>query len=208
MKLCRKGLHDKDDPANVRVHKDGRTQCKPCMLEAHRRRNAERRLADPEFRERENARAREWANENRAYRDEYEAEWRANNPDQMRLRRAADYRKHRDKRLSAGEQWRKENRERLNELVREWRKANPDRRAAIQRRRRARKLGAPTDDHSRADVLERWGHTCWLCDQPLPEKWHEDHVVPLSLGGSDLLENCRPACPPCNLRKGAKLVSR
>lgn len=207
MKLCRKGLHDKDDPANIYARKDGRTQCKPCMLEAHRAYMKKRRIEEPEFRALESARSSEWQRNNKAHREKYEAEWRAANREKRNGYSKADYQRHREKRLAYQARWREANRERLNELVRNWAKANPDRRTAHQARRRARKFAAESDNHTRADVLEWWGHDCWLCGIPLPKGWHEDHVIPLSKGGSDLLENCRPSCPPCNLSKSNKLVS-
>ena len=44
---------------------------------------------------------------------------------------------------------------------------------------------------------------CVYCGQP----WeHQDHVVPISLGGGFTLGNIVPACGPCNISKGAKDV--
>lgn len=38
-------------------------------------------------------------------------------------------------------------------------------------------------------------------------KFHIDHFIPFSRGGSDEIENLRYACVACNLSKGAKLPS-
>ena len=91
--------------------------------------------------------------------------------------------------------------------VRRYRVAHPDVQARHDRLRRARLLGTASDGHTRAEVFERDGGICQLCSTPLdPTNWHEDHVIPLSRGGSDLISNCQATCPPCNLSKGARVA--
>jgi hypothetical protein len=34
-----------------------------------------------------------------------------------------------------------------------------------------------------------------------------DHIIPRSLGGKDLVENLRPACSPCNGKRGSRLTA-
>src|SRR4051794_7028749 len=56
----------------------------------------------------------------------------------------------------------------------------------------------------RAEVLERDGHVCQVllvCDGA--PATHVDHVIPRIRGGQDTPENCRAACAPCNLARGA-----
>lgn len=53
-----------------------------------------------------------------------------------------------------------------------------------------------------AGVLAEWGSNCVHCGRP--NSTTVEHVVPRSYGGLDTLENCRPACPPCNFRRGTK----
>jgi 5-methylcytosine-specific restriction endonuclease McrA len=63
-------------------------------------------------------------------------------------------------------------------------------------------------------IVERDGWTCWLCKEPvdsgLPRTSRMgatvDHVVPLSKGGSDELDNLRLAHWICNNKKSDKLV--
>jgi hypothetical protein len=61
----------------------------------------------------------------------------------------------------------------------------------------------PADDWHivRSIVLERDGHACVYCgaDKPL----EGDHIVALSLGGSNALTNLATACRPCNLSKAS-----
>lgn len=44
-----------------------------------------------------------------------------------------------------------------------------------------------------------WGGRCWQCG--VADATEEDHVKPLSAGGTHCLANLRPACKPCNASK-------
>ena len=37
--------------------------------------------------------------------------------------------------------------------------------------------------------------------------WHMDHIIPLSKGGLDLLENIVKSCADCNMKKGKKIIA-
>jgi 5-methylcytosine-specific restriction endonuclease McrA len=48
---------------------------------------------------------------------------------------------------------------------------------------------------------------CHLCGAILPgNKCHIDHIIPLSKGGQHSRGNIAPACPSCNIKKGAKIL--
>lgn len=96
-------------------------------------------------------------------------------------------------------------------------KARPDKALARVHRRRARKLSNGIKPYTRKDVLEKYGTNCLICYLPINIKasakpgvpgWemalHIDHTVPLSLGGSDTLENVRPTHGKCNLTRRNK----
>ena len=60
--------------------------------------------------------------------------------------------------------------------------------------------------YSVAAILELYGDKCHLCSKEiLPEHFSVDHVIPLSLGGSDELSNLRPAHRSCNSSKGNRI---
>jgi hypothetical protein len=53
-------------------------------------------------------------------------------------------------------------------------------------------------------VLKRDEHTCRYCGARAPHvELQVDHVVPISRGGTDDMENLVTSCQPCNAGKGA-----
>ena len=77
---------------------------------------------------------------------------------------------------------------------------------ASNRTRRARKNTAP-GIHTVQDVRQQFKRQkgkCYWCGEKL-KKYHVDHIIPLSRGGSNWPDNIVIACPTCNLSKGTKL---
>lgn len=61
-------------------------------------------------------------------------------------------------------------------------------------------------------VIERDKWTCQNCGQKvhddlhwLPDKCHVDHIIPVSKGGSNDLDNLQVLCQACNLTKSKKV---
>lgn len=53
----------------------------------------------------------------------------------------------------------------------------------------------------------QYNWTCPACLKKEPEiKLTEDHIVPLSKGGSDNIENIQPLCGSCNCKKLTKII--
>jgi len=115
--------------------------------------------------------------------------------------------KFKEKLLSASNKWSKENRTRRRALNRKH-----------SRIRRSKALGNGVSSYTEADVLDRYGADCHVCQTPIDLKanrqvgkpgWknglHIDHLVPILRGGPDTLENVRPAHGLCNISKGAKV---
>jgi 5-methylcytosine-specific restriction endonuclease McrA len=125
---------------------------------------------------------------------------------QVYIDRAADWsRANPEKRAAIRKKWADENRELINRMVSDWSKRNRDKKNEGWRQYRARKLGAEgnhTIDDVRA-LLELQRGRCTCCGKKM-EKFHVDHIVPLSRGGSNGKENIQLLCPTCNCGKGAK----
>ncbi len=91
--------------------------------------------------------------------------------------------------------------------LKRWRRENPQEMAVQLARRRARKLDAEGDltvEEFEA-LCEKYGDVCLRCgarDSLLAP----DHVVPLSLGGSNLTRNIQPLCGNCNSWKNVKVI--
>jgi 5-methylcytosine-specific restriction endonuclease McrA len=90
--------------------------------------------------------------------------------------------------------------------------------AARQNRKRAIKFGVQTEWYSPMQVVELYGTDCHICNNPIdfdaPRQvgqpgWEHglqiDHVIPLSKGGNDLIENVRPSHGYCNNVKNASI---
>lgn len=92
---------------------------------------------------------------------------------------------------------------------RKYQKANPEVGRAIVRRRKIRRMGAP-GSHTLTEwkaLKRKYGFRCLMCGlrEPLI-KLTVDHVIPISLGGSDDISNVQPLCAPCNASKGTKTI--
>lgn len=60
----------------------------------------------------------------------------------------------------------------------------------------------------RERVREIYGETCWICGRQILEGFSVDHVIPRSRGGTDEIENLRPAHGLCNSRRGNRGIVR
>lgn len=69
------------------------------------------------------------------------------------------------------------------------------------RAHRVREASGWASDAAIAARRELYGNRCWMCGADAQAM---DHVKPIAAGGSNWPANLRPACKPCNSRKGAK----
>lgn len=95
--------------------------------------------------------------------------------------------------------------EKVKAEIKDWITKNPEKFYAIQRNYRNRKLGA-SGMHTGDDIKQLFVEQRGLCAgcKILLVKYEVDHIMPLSLGGSNDKANLQLLCKPCNLSKGHK----
>jgi len=87
------------------------------------------------------------------------------------------------------------------ESHRRWKKKNPEHMAHLKARRYAREKGAKGSHTFKEwnEVKQAYNNRCAFCG--LETKLTKDHIIPLSKGGTDYIENIQPLCRSCNSRK-------
>ena len=146
-----------------------------------------------------------WYAANKERRAVVGAAYRAANKEKIAIRGAAYYAANKEKR----------NKKKIAADNAAYRKANPDVIRRMSSRRRALKLANGFEIYTEQQVLEIYGTDCHICnlaiDLNAPRSsrktgWesglHIDHLIPLSKGGADTLNNVRPAHGLCNIKKG------
>jgi len=137
---------------------------------------------------------------------ERDRQYRSANSDK-RAAYALKYREiNREKLAEKRLQYRRAHRKEMALYLRQYRKQHPSVMRNYSHRRRARKVnaehgGTPFDEKAQ---LKRQKSRCYYCGEKLT-KYHVEHCVPLSRGGSDHPDNKVLACPSCNMSKNAKL---
>lgn len=95
------------------------------------------------------------------------------------------------------------------EKNRKWHAANPGKYTEEEAKRRARKKGNGgiiTAQEWQA-LKKHYNDTCLCCKRREPEiKLTLDHVMPLVLGGKNIIKNAQPLCGSCNSRKNKKNI--
>jgi 5-methylcytosine-specific restriction endonuclease McrA len=159
------------------------------------RRNKEQESARSKVRYVENrekilAHKKEWYEANRERENAVSRAWKAAHPEQVK----ANYRA-----------WREAHKEERSAFMKRWVKEHPELNSAYARNHHARKKGnggSHTAEDIQAQLLRQKGK-CFWCKKKV-DKYHVDHVIPLSKGGSNGPENLVIACPFCNLSKKDK----
>lgn len=90
-----------------------------------------------------------------------------------------------------------------NEYTRKFRAANPEKMREWNHRRGQIRVGRlPRGTIKKLYDLQRG--KCPICKAQIADKFHADHIIPISKGGRHEPLNIQLLCPTCNVRKSAK----
>ena len=137
------------------------------------------------------------------------------NPEKMKAKRKKYRRGNRETLKVSEKLWRDANPDRHKAHQKRYRTGHPEERRVLRRQDRARRRNVPSEPYTTQQILERWGADCHICQEPIDlnaprgagrgKGWerglHLDHVVPISKGGPDTIENVKPAHGLCNIKK-------
>jgi 5-methylcytosine-specific restriction endonuclease McrA len=153
-----------------------------------------------EHQEAELARSALYKEEHRGEGREKNAAYRLANPEKINTYRLAHLEEDRERSIA----YRLKNLNKIREYVASWKKANPHLVRSYSKNRRAYKANAPINDLTSAQWLEiqaSQDHRCYYCGKRRKGKLTQDHIIPLSKGGSHTLSNVIATCRSCNSSK-------
>lgn len=98
-------------------------------------------------------------------------------------------------------------RQEATERTRRWKQEYPEKAKANEHRREARKRGngGSFSANEWLELCEKYDRTCLCCGRS-DVKLTADHVIPVSKGGSSLIDNIQPLCASCNSKKHDKII--
>lgn len=136
---------------------------------------------------------------NKKYRDAHKED--------RNMKRRKRHKANLEKENAQARNWYQQNKDKHLSNGKNWRRNNPDQAKAITNKYRARKHNAD-GEYSDRDVKRQYiiqQGLCFWCDCELNNKYHIDHIIPLSRSGNNSIGNIALCCASCNSSKGNKL---
>jgi 5-methylcytosine-specific restriction endonuclease McrA len=170
---------------------------------------------------------RKYVEENNAQINERRREYNAERRDHFNEYRREHYRKNPEPKNAYDRKYRQENATKIKAYIREYKRTNeayqekkresyreymrlhPEKSAEYFHNRRAREQQATGSFTSREwkKLCKHYNYTCLHCGKREPEiKLTVDHVIPLSVGGTNSIDNIQPLCQSCNSSKGITIA--
>lgn len=177
-------------------------------------------------------RGKRWAQENPEMARASSIKWKEKNKEKIKKMTRERYAKNRDKRIKYAKEYRLNNPEKSRASVAKWREANKDKiklwnernpeshkkakkkwnsknkdRVCLYSSNRRAKSKESDSTHTAQDIVDLYSAQkgrCAYCKMKVGNKYHVDHIQPLSKGGGNGKDNLQICCPACNLKKHAK----
>lgn len=161
--------------------------CKKCGVDSEHYTNSER-YTDGRCKTCTRVRNSQWAAQNKDSRNASSRKWNASNAEKKR---------------ELSQKYRDINKAAINEKRRQQRKTDPTIERLKSATRRARKQGNSSQLSKNIVqlLIAKQNSRCVCCSVPLNNSYHLDHIMPLSLGGTDTDDNMQLLLPRCNLQK-------
>ena len=147
----------------------------------------------------------EWRKNNKERQNELTRIWVLNNKERVREHNKAWRKDNKDKIRDWSRDWYLKNTDKAKASSANWLKNNPDAKRVIVNNYRLKKKSTgklSNDISSKLLLLQK--NKCACCGKNLRDKYHLDHIIPISRGGKNIDSNIQLLCVTCNLTKGAK----
>jgi len=181
------------------------------------------------YKEDNNKRAKEYYAKNKEEVSKKAKERYRKSPEEAKKRAMKWYLANKERHKELCKRWMKNHPIEKQVIVKRWEKKNPQRaykmhykatnnwleknlgmRNYYNRKRRGLKHGADGNftPEEWGDLKQKYNYTCLCCERKEPEiKLVSDHIIPLSKGGDNNIQNIQPLCGRCNSVKWNKIVS-
>lgn len=133
--------------------------------------------------------------------------WKIENPEEVKRRRIVTYLKKRQENIQSAIEWGRKNKEKRKTAKDKWRAKNKPLTNHYSKNYSYREKGAD-GSHSLEEYqlkLQQFKGVCGYCK--VRKAGTKDHIVPLSKGGTNYIDNIIPACVSCNSSKRDKPLS-
>jgi hypothetical protein len=132
--------------------------------------------------------------------------WKKANPDAVRANRRQWYYDNREKSLASVLDYQSRNQSKVRAWKRTWHYQHPEKSLTLVRNRRARLKGVE-GHHTAQDIaaiFKAQKGRCAYCRSKLGKRFHRDHIVAVTQGGTNWRRNIQLTCDYCNVSKGSK----
>lgn len=150
-----------------------------------------------------------WYYNNLEKAKETRRKWREGHPEEMKAYQRKYYLLNKDKVKQKAKKWYEaQTPERKREIHRRVYRKNPSKYIFYSKKRnRLKRCSGGTHSFEEWVALKvKYDLTCVGCNKKEPEiSLTEDHIIPLTKGGTDSIDNIQPLCSRCNSIKGNKL---